>query len=46
MKTIDTCLWFQDQAEEAVRFYTSVFKNSKVGAIAHYGELGSKPRKT
>jgi len=42
MKGITPCLWFDNQAEEAARFYTSVFKNSRVGAINHYGEAGSK----
>jgi predicted 3-demethylubiquinone-9 3-methyltransferase (glyoxalase superfamily) len=37
-------LWFNDQAEEAVRFYTSVFKNSKVGSITRYGETGPGPK--
>lgn len=31
-------MWFDNQAEEAVRFYTSIFKNSKVGRILRYGE--------
>lgn len=34
------CLWFDDQAEEAAEFYTTIFKNSKVGKIARYGEAG------
>ncbi len=42
MKGITPCLWFDNQAEEAARFYTSVFKNSRVGAISHYGDSGSK----
>ncbi len=42
MKGFSTCLWFDNQAEEAARFYTSVFKNSRVGSISHYGESGSK----
>lgn len=33
-------LWFDNQAEEAVHFYTSVFKNSKIGSIARYGNEG------
>lgn len=41
MKKISTCLWFDNQAEEAVKFYTSVFKNSKTGNIRHYDEAGS-----
>src|SRR6185503_17286029 len=34
------CLWFDDQAEEAVKFYTGIFKNSKIGKIARYGKEG------
>jgi len=41
MKSLETCLWFNDQAEEAVKFYTSIFKNSKIGKTARYGESGS-----
>src|SRR5687768_2281423 len=37
---ITPCLWFDDQAEAAVRFYTGIFKNSKIGTIARYGEAG------
>ncbi|MFI4935315.1 MAG: VOC family protein [Caulobacterales bacterium] len=40
MQSITPFLWFDDQAEEAVSFYTQVFKNSKVGRIARYGEAG------
>ena len=36
------CLWFDDKAEEAVNFYVSIFKNSKVGSIARYGEAGAE----
>ena len=35
-------LWFDTQAEEAVRFYTSIFKNSKVGNVSRYDEEGAK----
>lgn len=38
--TITPCLWFDNQAEEAAKFYTSVFKNSKIGGISHYGKEG------
>jgi len=38
MQKIAPFLWFDDQAEEAVKFYTSVFKNSKVGRILRYDE--------
>ena len=37
---ITPCLWFDDQAEEAVAFYTAVFKNSKITKIGRYGEAG------
>lgn len=40
MKKITPCLWFDGKAEEAARFYASIFKNSKVGGIARYGEEG------
>jgi len=35
-------LWFNDDAEEAAKFYTSVFKNSKVGKILRYDEASAK----
>src|SRR5262245_17228455 len=38
--TIAPCLWFDNQGEEAARFYTSVFPNSKVVAVTRYGEAG------
>ncbi len=37
---ITPCLWFDTQAEEAARYYVSVFKNSKVGKISRYGKEG------
>jgi predicted 3-demethylubiquinone-9 3-methyltransferase (glyoxalase superfamily) len=37
---ITPCLWFENQAEEAAFFYTSVFKNSKIENISHYGKEG------
>jgi len=37
---IRICLWFDNQAEEAVRFYTSIFKDSKIGEIISYGKEG------
>jgi predicted 3-demethylubiquinone-9 3-methyltransferase (glyoxalase superfamily) len=39
-------LWFDNQAEEAINFYTSVFKNSKIGRIARYGAEGPGPKGT
>ena len=40
MQKITPCLWFDGKAEEAARFYTSVFKKSKMGAVTRYGETG------
>src|SRR5207248_8042791 len=36
-------LWFDDKAEEAAKFYTSIFKNSKVGKITRYDEEAAGP---
>src|SRR6266478_2109419 len=44
MQKISSCLWFDDNAEEAVNFYTSIFKNSKIGSVARYGEEGPGPK--
>ena len=41
---ITTFLWFDNQAEEAINFYVSVFKNSRVGDIVRYGETGPGPK--
>jgi len=38
MQKITPFLWFNDKAEEAVKFYTSIFKNSKIGTITRYGD--------
>jgi predicted 3-demethylubiquinone-9 3-methyltransferase (glyoxalase superfamily) len=40
--TIAPCLWFDDQAEEAARFYTSIFPSSKIVAVSHYGKEGQE----
>ena len=40
VQKITPCLWFDDQAEEAVAFYTAIFGNSKIGNVARYGEAG------
>lgn len=40
MQKITPNLWFDRQAEEAVNFYTSIFKNSKIGKISRYGKEG------
>ena len=37
---ISPCLWFDDQAEDAARFYTSIFKDSKILVVSRYGEAG------
>ena len=37
---IAPCLWFDHQAEEAAKFYVSVFKNSKIGRVSRYSETG------
>jgi predicted 3-demethylubiquinone-9 3-methyltransferase (glyoxalase superfamily) len=42
MQKITPFLWFDDQAEEAAKFYTSIFKNSKVGKILRYNEEAAK----
>jgi predicted 3-demethylubiquinone-9 3-methyltransferase (glyoxalase superfamily) len=44
MKKITPFLWFDDQAEEAMNFYVSIFKNSKVGTVTRYGETGPGPK--
>ena len=40
MQKISPCLWFNDNAEEAVKFYASIFKNSQVGNVTRYGKEG------
>lgn len=40
MQKITPCLWFDDKAEEAAKFYTSIFKDSKVGNVTRYGKEG------
>lgn len=46
MKKITPFLWFDDKAEEAMNFYVSIFKNSKVGSVTRYGEAGPGPKGT
>lgn len=43
MQKITPFLWFNDQAEEAMRFYTSIFKNSRSGSITRYGKGAPRP---
>ena len=42
MQKITPCLWFNNQAEDAAKFYASIFKNSKIGDMTRYGEAGAK----
>jgi len=42
LQRITPCLWFADQAEEAARFYTGIFPNSKIGRIARYTTAGQE----
>jgi predicted 3-demethylubiquinone-9 3-methyltransferase (glyoxalase superfamily) len=37
---IAPCLWFDDEAEEAVRFYLTIFENSHVRKVSRYGKAG------
>jgi predicted 3-demethylubiquinone-9 3-methyltransferase (glyoxalase superfamily) len=40
MQKISPCLWFDDKAEEAAKFYTSIFKDSKIEDVTRYGKEG------
>jgi len=44
MQKITPFLWFNGKADEAMNFYTSIFKNSKIGEVRRYGESGPGPR--
>ncbi len=46
MQKIVPFLWFDTQAEEAAKFYVSLFKNSKMGAVTRYGDAGPGPKGT
>ena len=46
MQKITPFLWFDSKAEEAMNFYVSVFKNSKVVRVSRYGEAGLGPKGT
>jgi predicted 3-demethylubiquinone-9 3-methyltransferase (glyoxalase superfamily) len=46
MQKITPFLWFNDQAEEAMNFYASVFKDSQAGTVNHYGEGAPMPAGT
>ncbi|GGO48623.1 VOC family protein [Streptomyces daqingensis] len=41
-----TCLWFDGQAEEAAHYYTSIFKDGRIGRVARYTEAGPGPAGT
>ncbi len=42
MQKIVTHLWFDHQAEEAAKFYTAIFKNSKIGTVTRYGDAAAE----
>lgn len=42
IQQISPCLWFDGQAEEAAKFYTGIFRDSKITKIARYGEVGQE----
>lgn len=44
MQRISPCLWFDHQAEEAVNFYLSIFKNAKIKSTTRFGEAGPGPK--
>src|SRR5918997_1239165 len=43
LRKITPCLWFDDQGEEAARFYTGIFDNSRIIDVTHYGSAGPRP---
>ena len=46
MQKIRPCLWFDTEGEEAARFYTSIFPNSKIVDVSRYGAAGPRPEGT
>jgi predicted 3-demethylubiquinone-9 3-methyltransferase (glyoxalase superfamily) len=44
VQKIQTFLWYDNQAEEAAKFYCSIFKNSKVTHVSRYGDAGPGPK--
>lgn len=44
MQKITPLLWFDANAEEAINFYISIFKNSKIGTVLRYGDAGPGPK--
>jgi len=43
MSKLTTCLWFDTEGEDAAKFYTSLFPNSKITHVSHYGSAGPRP---
>ena len=46
MQRITPCLWFDTEGEDAARFYTSAFPNSRIVDVARYGSAGPRPEGT
>lgn len=44
MQKITPFLWFEDNAEDAMNFYTSIFKNARIGQVRRYGDAGPGPK--
>ncbi|HEX2897356.1 MAG TPA: VOC family protein [candidate division Zixibacteria bacterium] len=42
MQKLTPCLWFDQNAEEAAKFYASIFKNTKITSVTRYGDAGAK----
>lgn len=45
-KPFTTCLWFDDQGEEAARYYVGIFKNSRITGVHRYSDAGPRPAGT
>jgi predicted 3-demethylubiquinone-9 3-methyltransferase (glyoxalase superfamily) len=43
MSKVTPCLWFDTEGEDAAKFYTSIFPNSKITDVSHYGSAGPRP---
>ena len=46
MQKITPCLWFDTQAEEAAKYYTSIFENSRITEVSYFGDAGPRPAGT
>src|SRR2546429_1674238 len=46
MQKVTPCLWFDTEAEDAAKLYTSVFENSRILEVSHYGEGAPRPAGT